>query len=334
MKHSTRKYILNEDNLRKAVMRSYRAKTAEQRRKKEVMEVMTNVDTFVKSTIKALSDGTYKVGEYRHFIIHEKKDRNISVLPYRDRCVQNLIKDAIEPIIMQHVTDDMYGGLPGRGIHTKPDNRSMIRRMRRVVSSRKYSWYWMGDITKFYDTLKNPVIMKAVERIIIDKFTLSLIRQFVWAQPTLAIGDPFSHLLANLVMSQLIRHLKDGHKQWEVVNFADNLIVFTRTKEDAQNAECIARSYAATHLRLHFHHGDSVHPISNTEGIHFCGRVYHTNGKVSLRKSTKQAIARKKKNLLSRASYQGVLRSANCKHLTSVIYDKTENTICRQTSQG
>ena len=192
----------------------------------------------------------------------------------------------------------------------------------------------MGDITKFYDTLKNPVIMKAVECIITDKFTLSLIRQFVWAQPTLAIGDPFSHLLANLVMSQLIRHLKDGHKQWEVVNFADNLIVFTRTKEDAQNAECIARSYAATHLRLHFHHGDSVHPISNTEGIHFCGRVYHTNGKVSLRKSTKQAIARKKKNLLSRASYQGVLRSANCKHLTSVIYDKTENTICRQTSQG
>lgn len=334
MKHSTRKYILNEDNLRKAVTRSYRAKTAEQRRKKEVVEVMTDVDTFVKSTIKALRDGTYKVGEYRHFIIHEKKDRNISVLPYRDRCVQNLIKDAIEPIIMQQVTDDMYGGLPGRGIHTKPDNRSMIRRMRMVVSSGKYRWYWMGDITKFYDTLKNPVIMKAVERIIIDKFTLSLIRQFVWAQPTLAIGDPFSHLLANLVMSQLIRHLKDGHKQWEVVNFADNLIVFTRTKEDAQNAECIARSYAATHLRLHFHHGDSVHPISNTEGIHFCGRVYHTNGKVSLRKSTKQAIARKKKNLLSRASYQGVLRSANCKHLTSVIYDKTENTICRQASQG
>lgn len=334
MKHSTRKYILNEDNLRKSVTRSYRAKTAEQRRKKEVVEVMTDVDTFVKSTIKALRDGTYKVGEYRHFIIHEKKDRNISVLPYRDRCVQNLIKDAIEPIIMQQVTDDMYGGLPGRGIHTKPDNRSMIRRMRMVVSSGKYSWYWMGDITKFYDTLKNPVIMKAVERIIIDKFTLSLIRQFVWAQPTLAIGDPFSHLLANLVMSQLIRHLKDGRKQWEVVNFADNLIVFTRTKEDAQNAECIARSYAATHLRLHFHHGDSVHPISNTEGIHFCGRVYHTNCKVSLRKSTKQAIARKKKNLLSRASYQGVLRSANCKHLTSVIYDKTENTICRQTSKG
>lgn len=334
MKHSTRKYILNEDNLRKAVTRSYRAKTAEQRRKKEVVEVMTDVDTFVKSTIKALRDGTYKVGEYRHFIIHEKKDRNISVLPYRDRCVQNLIKDAIEPIIMQQVTDDMYGGLPGRGIHTKPDNRSMIRRMRMVVSSGKYRWYWMGDITKFYDTLKNPVIMKAVERIIIDKFTLSLIRQFVWAQPTLAIGDPFSHLLANLVMSQLIRHLKDGRKQWEVVNFADNLIVFTRTKEDAQNAECMARSYATTHLRLHFHHGDSVHPISNTEGIHFCGRVYHTNGKVSLRKSTKQAIARKKKNLLSRASYQGVLRSANCKHLTSVIYDKTENTICRQASQG
>lgn len=331
---STRDYILNPWNLKKAILKSYSRKTKQQREKQEVVDVMSNIWQFIDTTIEQLKSETYNVGEYRHFVIHDKKDRNISVLPYRDRCVQNLVKDAIEPIIMNQVTDDMYGGLPERGIVTKKSHRSMTRRMRQLVSCGKYKWYWMGDITKFYESLKNPVIMKRVERCITDKFTLALIRQFVWAQPSLAIGDPFSHLLANLCMSDLIRHLKDGHADWKVVNFADNVIVFAETKEAATLAGQMARTFAATHLRLHFHDGDCVHPLTQTEGVHFCGRVYHTNGKVMLRKGTKENIARAKNKPLSVSSYQGILRSANCKHLTKAIYGKAENALCGQTSQG
>lgn len=305
-------------------MKSYAAKTKVQREKKEVVELMTNMWSFIDTTIEQLKNGTYKVGEYRHFVIHEKKDRNISVLPYRDRCVQNLLKDAIEPIIMNQVTDDMYGGLPGRGIVTSKKNRSVTRQMRKLVSCGKYKWYWMGDIAKFYESLKNTVIMKRVERCITDKFTLDLIRQFVWAQPSLAIGDPFSHLLANLCMSDLVRHIKEGHSEWKVVNFADNLIVFTETKEEATQVGKMARSFAATQLRLHFHDGDCVHPLNACDCVHFCGRIYYPSGKVALRKGTKQNIAKRKNNPLSVASYQGILRSANCKHLTKRIWQSNE----------
>ena len=331
---STRQYILNPDNLKRAIMKAYSAKTKEQREKREVVELMDNIWTFIDETITQLRDGTYQIGTYRHFVIHEKKDRNISVLPYRDRCVQNLVKAAIEPIIMQQVTDDMYGGLPGRGIYTRHGYRNMTNRLRHIVSSGRYQWYWMGDIAKFYESLKNAVIMKRVERCITDPFTLALIRQFVWAQPSLAIGDPFSHLLANLVVSDLVRHIKHRHRHWQVINFADNVIIFTVTKDDATTAARMARSYAATQLRLHFHAGDCVHPLTPTQGIHFCGRVYWTSGKVSLRKSTKRNIARKKHNTASSASYQGVLRSANCKHLTHCIYGETANPVREQTDQG
>ena len=324
MKISTRKYILDPRNLRKAILKSYRAKTARQRAKKEVVDVMANFDQFIEQTIAELRDGTYKVGEYRHFIIHDKKDRNVSVLPYKDRCVQNLIKDAIEPIILNHLTDDMYGGLPKRGIVAKKCNRSVIRRIRRILRTQGHEWYWMGDIAKFYDTLKNPVIMQRVERILNDPFTIGLIRQFVWAQPTLAIGDPFSHLLANLCMSDLIRHIKERMPQVEVVNFADNVLIFAADKETATMAGKIARSFAATRLRLHFHKGDHVAPVTS-EGIHFCGRTYYPNGKVFLRKGTKENIAKRKNRPLSVASYQGILRSANCKHLTKTIWQNKEH---------
>lgn len=319
MKYSTQKYILNPWNLRKAILKSYRAKTSRQRAKKEVVDVMMNFDSFINDTIQELRVGTYKVGEYRHFVIHDKKDRNVSVLPYKDRCVQNLVKDAIEPIILKQLTDDMYGGLPKRGIVTKKCNHSVIRRIRKILRTQGHSWYWMGDISKFYDTLKNPVIMQRVERIITDPFTVALIRQFVWAQPSLAIGDPFSHLLANLCMSDLIRHIKEQFPQAEIVNFADNVIVFTADKDTATMVGKIARSFAATKLRLHFHKGDHVAPVSS-EGLHFCGRIYYPSGKVKLRKGTKENIARAKNRPLSVASYQGILRSANCRHLCKTIW--------------
>jgi len=334
MKKSTREYILNPWNLRNAVLKSYRRKTKRQREKREVKEVMDNFWSFVEATNKELVDGTYRVGEYRHFVIHDKKDRNVSVLPYKDRCVQNLVKDAIEPIIMNKMTDDMYGGLPKRGIVTKRGNRSMTRRMRSIVSSGKYGWYWMGDIKKFYDSLNNAVIMKRVERCIHDPFTVGLIRQFVWAQPTLAIGDPFSHLLANLCMSDLVRYIKCKYPECEIVNFADNIIVFAKSKDEANNVGKDARSFAATKLRLHFHDGDHSAPIDTINGIHFCGRVYFTNGKVKLRKGTKENISRAKDKPLSTASYKGILCSANCKHLSKVIYGKATYTICRKASKG
>lgn len=159
MKKSTRDYILNPFNLRRAVLKLYMAKSKRQREKQEVQDVMNNLLNWVCITSEELRNGTYKVGDYRHFVIHDKKDRNISVLPYKDRCVQSLVKDAIEPVILKKITDDMYGGLPGRGIVTKNHNRSVTRRMRRIVTSGRYSSYWMGDIEKVrYSTAASQLV--------------------------------------------------------------------------------------------------------------------------------------------------------------------------------
>lgn len=125
-------------------------------------------------------------------------------------------------------------------------------------------------------------------------------------------------------MSDLIRHIKERMPQVEVVNFADNVLIFAADKETATMAGKIARSFAATRLRLHFHKGDHVAPVTS-EGIHFCGRTYYPNGKVFLRKGTKENIAKRKNRPLSVASYQGILRSANCKHLTKTIWQNKEH---------
>ena len=57
---------------------------------------MADVDGFCQRKRHELEGDTYRIGDYRHFRLKDKKkDRDISVLPYEDRCVQNAIKDAI-----------------------------------------------------------------------------------------------------------------------------------------------------------------------------------------------------------------------------------------------
>lgn len=316
---STKRYILSDKNIRYAVRKSYSAKSTKQREKAEVKEVMADVNAFSAKYYNELCDGTYQVGPYRHFDLFDRKHRHISVLKYTDRCMQFHFKLAIEPVLLKAMTDDMFGGLPGRGIVTKPWHPSMIRRIRALLTSGKYNYIWLGDISKFYDSLKNAIIMREIERWIKDPFTLALLRQHIYNLDTLAIGDPLSHLLANLVMSCLVRYIKETYPDCAVVNFADNIMVLADTQERCQQIMRAAHSFASTRLRLHFHKGEHVEPIQPGVGIHFCGRIYYTSGKVLLRKGTKENIARKRHKPLSMASYKGILQSCNCKHLVKVL---------------
>ena len=69
-----------------AVYDSYAAKSSRQRKKREVVEVMTDVDGFCQRKQTELATGSYTIGRYRHFCLRDKKkERDISVLPYEDR---------------------------------------------------------------------------------------------------------------------------------------------------------------------------------------------------------------------------------------------------------
>ena len=52
-----------------------------------------------------LENGTYRPGEYRHFIIHEPKRRRISAAPFRDRVVHHALGNVIDRIRFGAVVD-------------------------------------------------------------------------------------------------------------------------------------------------------------------------------------------------------------------------------------
>lgn len=327
------------DGLHAAVYNSYTAKSARQRKKREVVAVMNDVDGFVGRKRDELTSRVYQVGQYRHFDLRDKKKvRSVSVLPYEDRCVQNSIKDAIQPIILRQMTDDMMGGLPGCGVLAKDPRHQVVARMRVLMNNRSFTHILQGDISKFYDHVDNIISMRLIERKVKDKRTRAVVRQHLFNQKRLAIGDPFSHLIANLNMSVIIRKAKEKYgKRIELVNFADDFIAFARDKDTLRQLRSDMQRWAKE-MRLHYK-PMYVRPIDAKQGkpfqpVIFCGYQFG-RGYVHLTRRTKQRYIRARHRRRSMGSYKGITDVADTKELKKRIEHQdnitmnTENKIRR-----
>lgn len=320
--------------LHAAVHTSYMAKTSRQRAKREVVAVMSDIDAFCHRKQNDLRNGTYCVGRYRHFrLTDKKKERDISVLPYEDRCVQNAVKDAIQPILMWQMTDDMMGGLPGCGVLASDKRHQVVARMRLLMNDRSLRYYLQGDIRKFYDSVDNIVSMRLIQRHVSDSRTLAVIRQHLFNQKRLAIGDPFSHLIANLNMSVIIRKAKAKYGgSIKLINFADDFIAFAKDKTTLTELRRDMLHWAKE-MRLHYK-PMYVRPIDPQPGkeynpIIFCGYKFG-GGYVHLTRRTKQRYIRARHRRRSMGSYKGIISVADTKHLQHIIQRQDNRTMTQK----
>ena len=309
--------------LQEATYNSYAAKSTRQRQRPEVQAVMADVRDFCARKTAELSAATYRVGRYRHFRLEDrKKVRDISVLPYEDRCVQNGIKDAIQPLLLRQMTDDMLGGLPGCGVVASDPRHSVISRMRVMLNDRSMMYYLQGDIHKFYDNVDKVISMELIERKVKDRRTLAVIRQHLFNQKRLAIGDPFSHLVANLNMSVIIRKAKAKYgRRIRLVNFADDFIAFARKKKTLEDVRRDMRIWARE-MRLNYKpmyiHSVDAKPGKPPQLITFCGYLYG-RGFVKPTARTKKRYIKARHSERSMGSYNGLLQVADTKHLRKLI---------------
>ena len=324
MAESTWHNILH--GLHAATHDSYIAKSSRQRGRSEVVAVMSDVDGFCQRKENELRTGTYRVERYRHFYLKDKKkERHVSVLPYEDRCVQNGMKDAIEPRVLRFMTDDMMGGLPGRGVVASDPRHSVVEQMREALNDRSLRYCLQGDVSKFYDNVDKVISMALIGRQVTDRRTLAVIRQHLFNQKKLAIGDPFSHLIANMNMAVIIRKAKEKYgSSIRLINFADDFIAFAKEKRTLEALRRDMRIWARE-MRLHYK-PMYVRPVDAKPGkpampILFCGYQYG-RGFVRISQHTKKRYVKTRHSARSMGSYNGLLQVADTKHLRELIERK------------
>jgi len=180
------------------------------------------------------------------------KKRPLGIPTIRDRCLQSIVKNALEPYWEARFEGTSYGFRPGRSAH---DAIGRIYIM--AGPHRRKKWVVDADIKGAFDNINHEFLLRAI-----GSFPgKELIKQWLKAGymedgriHETRVGAPqgglISPLLLNITMHGLeqaldIRHNNRGENQSKrgLVRYADDLITFCESKEDAEEVTHILQEW-------------------------------------------------------------------------------------------
>ena len=264
--------------------------------KPELIQFEFNLENNIINLLNQLKNNTYKMGNYRSFIIYEPKKRIIQALPYRDRIVhQWYVEEFIKPYIVPKFISTTFACLPNRGTHKAVN---CVQHQMQIIK-RSYPDFWIlkCDIRKFFYSINPNILFSIMKKHISDseliKFTHKLI--FTNINSTAEIGIPIgnytSQFFANIYLNELDQYIKRFLHLKYYVRYMDDFIILLPSKADCIKYKKIIEEFLETKLKLYLNDKSRYYP--SKMGVNFCGyRIFPTHK--LLRTSSKKKI---KKNI-------------------------------------
>ena len=109
--------LVSFENLLLAFKKARRGKS----RRSSIAGFECNLEQELLQLQRELQSGEYQPGNYRLLTIYERKPRQISAAPFRDRVVHHAIMNVIESRIDRSFIDDSYACRHGKGAHAAID---------------------------------------------------------------------------------------------------------------------------------------------------------------------------------------------------------------------
>ncbi|NEQ11248.1 MAG: group II intron reverse transcriptase/maturase [Moorea sp. SIO4E2] len=292
------------------------------------------------------------------------KKRPLGIPSMIDRCIQSIVKNALEPSWEAKFEPTSYGFRPGRSTH---DARQRIFNNIKGENNRKW-WVIDADISGCFDHIAHEPLLETIGNFPARNLVEQWLKTgyvdkgvFYNTESGTPQGGIISPLLANIALHGMENELgitykwrKDKRKKsggfWNnisertFVRFADDFVILTQSKEDATEAKVIIQEWLTKKgLRLSEEKTSIKHL---TEGFDFLGwnfRKYRTTARktelVTLIKPSKKNINNFKKQLkdefkkLKSASQEQVIRKLNPKirgwgnYHDGVVAQETFNTL-------
>lgn len=168
------------------------------------------------------------------------KTRPLGIPTVKDRVVQTAVKIVIEPIFEADFLECSYGFRPGRSAH-----EALAEGVKNIREG--FTAVYDADLSSYFDTIPHDKLLSCVERRIVDRSVIALIRLWLKAEveerddkggppkryrPMAGTpqGGVISPLLANLYLHWFDRlfHREDGPVTWakaRLVRYADDFII-------------------------------------------------------------------------------------------------------------
>ena len=206
-----------------------------------------------------LTQGTYKPRPVLRCYIDKpgsKDKRPLGIPAVRDRVVQAALRLVIEPIFEREFAPNSYGFRPGRGC------KDALREVDRLLKA-GYTQVVDADLSAYFDSIPHDRLMDEIGKYIADGRVLQVIEGFLkqdimdgmslWSPEK---GSPQGAVISPL-LSNLYLHPVDmimAETGFEMIRYADDLVIMCRTGEEAQRALELLR-------QLVNERGLSLHPV-------------------------------------------------------------------------
>jgi RNA-directed DNA polymerase len=251
------------------------------------LQFAAKLDSNLAEIVCRLRQGKYGFSKLRPVFVpkpNSDKERMICVPTVRDRLIQR--------VIVQHLTSkklfpiynsSSFGFIKGRGTREAIETAVRLRE--------KYDWCLKTDIEAFFDRIPRNYLKERVYMCLKAHSLTPLIYDVIDCEakitpenrrklenqsirPGLGIrqGMPLSPMLANLALADFDRQIK--RNKIEMVRYADDLILFFESKEEALRGQQLVKSLLQ-HMQLtipEIADGSKTMIVARSDSLSFLGR--------------------------------------------------------------
>ena len=294
--------ILDRNNLNRAYQRVKRNRGAAGIDGMTVEEALPWLKEHKGELLQNIREGSYMPSPVRRKEIPKPDGgvRKLGIPTVVDRVIQQAIAQKLQSIWEPLFSDSSYGYRPNRSA------QQAVRQVKRYAEQ-GYRYTVSVDLSKYFDTLNHELLMDLLHRQIQDMRVLGLIKKYLKSgvlengivcktEKGSPQGGPLSPLLANIYLNEFDWEMR--RRGVRMVRYADDIVVFAKSKRAAERLLESCRRYLEGKLKLHINTEKSkVTSIFSTRNFKFLGFCFGKNGKGVFIRAHYKSLAKAKEKL-------------------------------------
>lgn len=202
---------------------------------------------------------------------NKKERRNISILTMGDRMIQKAVNNVLREYLDPYMHDNNFGFRSGRTTH------DALRRVMEFLTNGS-NYIVSLDIEKYFDNISHNLLMEILRRHVADSSILVLLKRYIKQniirngchfrkRKGVIQGAPLSPLFANIYLNEFDWHMDKQNIRF--VRFADDILLFAETYNEAERIKEIAADYLNQNLFLSVNQEKSK--VSSADMCEFLG---------------------------------------------------------------
>lgn len=231
----------------------------------------------------SLNSGEYKSSPLRQYVFYDQKsgkERKVGIPTIYDRAMQVLYFYSLEPVAEARADRKSFAFRKGKSLE-----QMHAHIIKTLSGTDAPEWILVSDIKSYYDSISHKWIMQNIpmDKQVLNQFLKS---KYVFngelfdTDTGISLGCNISTLIGNMTLDGLQKELYKMQEGEEIdfyngycLRFADDILVTTRTREDAVKAQEIIKEFAFKRgLKL----AENKTKIVNIkQGFDFISRFYY-----------------------------------------------------------